>query len=413
MWPFRKRQEEQRALTEWPWDEGGSPQPRHINVERALQLVPVFGAARVLADNIAAMPLRLFRERQGVPEMLPLPSLFNQPSVHGTTFDWKHRAVSSMALQGDAIGLVTARDYLGFPTMIEWLNPGHVEVLDGAMAGRGSYMNPIWMWMGREVNPADIVHIPWFCQPYKVRGLSPIGAFRLSANIGLGAQEYASAWFDNGGVPPGTFRNTAQTVSKEDADLITARVTRRLKERKPLVYGADWEYAPIAINPHEAQFVETMRLNATQIAVIYGIPPEKLGGTTGNSLTYATVEQNSVDFLTFSLRPWMVRIEEALSRVFPRGTYVRFDPSGLLRMDAKSKAEVDALTLGYQPRGWRSINEVRAGNDLPPMSMEELPLPAAPAPAPNPASAKPATQRDRWSISPSPNGAKPPVPAGN
>lgn len=392
MWPFRgKRGEEQRALQAWPWDTGGpvgGPADRTLGVERALSLVPVFGAARLLADSVASLTPALYTiGPSGIQERRPTPSLFVQPSVHGTQFDWLHRAVVSMALQGNAIGLVTTRDYYGFPTMVEWLNPEQVEVRDQKLSGPGSYMNPLWGWNGRQVDPRNIVHIPWFGLPYRVLGLSPIGAFRLTANTGLGAEEYAASWFSNGGVPPGTFRNSQQKVSKEDADALTARITNRLQTRRPLVYGCDWEYNPIAIKPHEAQFVETMRLTATQIAVIYGIPPEKIGGTTGSTLTYTTLEQNSLDYLTFSLRPWLVRIEAALSNLFPRGTFVKFDTDELIRADAKTRAQIDQITLASQ--AYRTVDEVRADHDLPPMPKPKPAPVLLPAPPQSPNGADP------------------------
>jgi HK97 family phage portal protein len=317
----------------------------------------------------------------GLPVKQPEPSLFMAPSLHGTLVDWLHRAVVCMGLQGGAVGLVTDRDYYGFPTMIEWLDPNQVVTQDTNVTGPGSYMNPLWYWRGQPLPASSIVHVPWFTMPYKVRGLSPIGAYAATAQVGLAAQDYAASWYDNGGVPPGTFQNVKQTVSKEDADLITARVTARLQSRKPLVYGADWLYNPIAIRPHEAQFVETMQLTATQIASIYGIPPEKIGGSIGNkSLTYSTVEMNTLDFLTFSLRPWLVRLEKALSNCFPRGTYVKFDVTEMLRSDAKTKAEIAALSLGTPSQPWLTQDEVRADYDRPPMPKPEPVAPMFPLP---------------------------------
>lgn len=405
IWPFRKRDEEQRAIQAWLWDTGGpqgGPADRTLSVDRALGLVPVFGAARLLADTVASLTPALYTlGADGIQRRKSTPPLFLQPSVHGTVFDWLHRAVVSMALQGDAVGLITARDYYGFPAMVEWLNPEQVMVNDQNLMGPGSFMNPLWWWRGRPVNPEDIVHIPWFTTPYRVRGLSPIGAYRVTANVGLGAEEYAAQWFSNGGVPPGTFRNSQQKVSKEDADAITTRVTNRLQTRKPLVFGNDWEYTPIAIKPNEAQFVETARLTATQIAVIYGVPPEKIGGSTGTSLTYVTQEQNSLDYLTFSARPWLVRIEAALSTLFPRGTFVKFDTNDLIRTDAKTRAEIDNLSLGTSPPAWRTVDEVRADHDLPPLPKPQ-PAPVVPPPAPL-NGANPST----------PNGAKPLAVGGN
>jgi HK97 family phage portal protein len=370
MWPFGKRGEErseQRAITEWPWDTGGPVPGGNVSVDKALTLVPVFGAARLLADTVASLtPVLYTRDKGGLQKQLPTPTLFSNPSVHGTIVDWLHRGTTSMALQGDAIGLITQRDYYNFPTMIEWLNPEQVQVLDGSLSGQGSFMNPTWLWNGRRLDPRNIIHIPWFTVPWKVRGLSPIGAFRVTANVGLGAQDYAAEWFQNGGVPPGTFRNSQQKVSKEDADVLTSRITKRLKTRQPLVYGSDWEYTPIAIKPNEAQFIETARLTATQIAVIYGIPPDKIGGSTGDALTYSTVEMNTLDYLTFSARPWLVKWEQALNRCFPRTQYVKFETSEMLRTDVKTRAEVDRISLG-PTMPWKTQDEVRSKRDLPPM----------------------------------------------
>jgi HK97 family phage portal protein len=391
MWPFKRAEVEQRAISAWPWDIGGPPPyaTRTVSVERALSLVPVFAAVRLLADSIASLPLCLYKTgSHGLPVKQPQPSLFAAPSIHGTIVDWLHRAVVCMGLQGDAVGLVTDRDYYGFPTMAEWLDPQQVVVQDTQLVGPGSYMNPLWYWRGQPLPRGNIIHIPWFTMPYKIRGLSPIAAYAATAQVGLAAQDYAASWYDNGGVPPGTFQNMKQTVSKEDADLITARVTGRLKTRKVLVYGADWQYNPIAIKPNEAQFVETMQLTATQIATIYGIPPEKIGGTTGKSLTYSTVEMNTLDYLTFSLRPWLVRLETALTACFPRGTYAKFDVAEMLRSDAKTKAEIAALSLGTPSQAWKDVDEVRADYDLEPMPEPELPaappyLTASPVPNPN------------------------------
>jgi HK97 family phage portal protein len=305
MWPFGRR-EEKRSITAidgyWPDYSEPTNQFGHVTVSRAMSLIPVFAAVRLLADAISSMPLLLLkRDERGIPQRQPTPSLFSQPSVHGTTVDWVHRAVVSMALQGDAIGLITQRDFYNYPTMIEWLNPENVATHDGKLEGPGSYINPLWWWWGRPVNPANLLHIPWFTMPWRVRGLSPIGAYQLTVNRGIGAAEYSANWYANGGVPPGVFRNNAKTIEEKDATQLTSRFMARLQSRKPLVTGMDWEFTPIAIKPHEAQFIETERMSATQIATVYGIPPERIGGTTGNSLTYCADTETEI----LTLRGWL------------------------------------------------------------------------------------------------------------
>jgi HK97 family phage portal protein len=383
-WPYRRKTEE-RAYTSAPWSSpmggpewsAGGPAPwQGLSQEAALRLVPVFGAVRFLADNIAAMAsgLGLYRlGKNGIAERQPTPSLFAAPSIHGTLFDWIHKAVISMGLQGDGIGLITQRDYLGFPVMVEWLNPINVVTLDLAIEGPGSYVDPRWYWWGRPIDPADLLHIPWFCLPWRVRGLSPLGAYASIARVGLGAQQFAAEWFENGGTPPGTFRNTTQKVLPDDADEIARRVTRRVRTHQPLVYGSDWEYQALTISPNEARFIETSRLTATQIAVIYGVPPNKIGGELANAMTYSNLEQESIDCLTFSFRPWLTRFEYALSTCFPRNQFVRFDTSEFLRVDAKTRAQIDALSLGTTQLGWKDRNEVRASYNLAPSAAPPTP----------------------------------------
>jgi len=427
MWPFSRRnaQEEQRAIESLSWmpmggPEGGAggPAPWDLSAEGALRLVPVWGAIRFLADNISSMAsgLGLYKLRPGsdIAVRQPTPALFQNPSIHGTLVDWLSKLVISSASDGNGIGLITQRDRFGFPTMVEWLNPNNVVVLDRAIEGPGSYVDPRWYWWGRPVDPANLLHIPWFCLPWRVRGISPLSAFMSVAQIGLGAQKYAREWYEQGGVPPGTFRNTTQKVLPDDAWEIGNRLSRRLNNRQPLIYGMDWEYTPITIAPHEAKFIETTQMTATQIAVVYGVPPDKIGGITGDSLTYATVEQNSLDTLTYTFRPWLTRYEYAFSTCFPRGYFVRFDTAEFLRVDAKTRAEIDALSLGFQQPGWKDRNEVRASYNLAPSAAPIPPSPTAPfnpssngqgrpAPGNQAAEGQPdaafSTSRSRWTAS--------------
>ena len=361
---FWRRTEEQRVITGLPWDVGGQLPVKPVTTDQALSLVPVFGAVRLLASQISTLPLQTYRKVGDSRTKIPTGSLFTNPSAHGTSYAWLHRCVTSLALRGNAYGLITARDNMGYPTMIEWLHPDHVQVEDQALSGPGSYSQPIWYWMGRIVPTEDLVHIAWFTVPYRVKGLSPIEACAATISTGVSAQVYTADWFNNGAVPPGKFKNTQKTVSQPESDEIKARLTAAIRSRKPLVYGADWEYDPIAVAANEAKFIETMQLNATQIASIYGIPPEMLGGSTGNSLTYSTVEQNSINFVKFTLRPWLELLEETFSQLLPRPQYVKFNVDALLRGDLTTR--MTAYQTARQI-GLNNIDELRNLEDWAPI----------------------------------------------
>jgi HK97 family phage portal protein len=380
----RRFRTEVRAITGVPWDQGGTFGSA-MTVDRALSLVPVYAAARLLASSVASLPLHTYRKASEDERVrLPMPPLFKHPSADGTLYDWLHRLVTSLALRGNAYGLIVAREpHLLYPTQIEWVDPAEV------------YVNEIdprqpYSIAGHTVPREDLLHIPWFTLPGRIEGLSPIGAYQATVNQGLAAQDYASGWFNSGGIPPGTFKNAETTIEQEEAEEIKGRLVRAIRSREPIVYGRDWDYQPITIPPGESQFVETLQLTATQVAAIYGIWPEMIGGTSGESMTYANVEGRQLDFAMLCLRPWLVKLEHALSPLLPGLQYVRFQIDAMIRADLRSRHEVYAIDRKI---GLRSIDEMRALEDLPPLpdgkGSDPSPLQAAPSPAPAPADPAP------------------------
>jgi HK97 family phage portal protein len=360
--------DEQRAITGLPFNVADPLTGPAVTQDRALTLVPVFAAVRLLADEISTLPIKAYRragdDRQ---PMGSLPQLFAQLEDDGNLTDWLHECVTSLALRGNAYGLVTSRDGMQFPTSIMWLNPGDVDCDDR------NPIRPVWYWQGRRIdNNEDVLHIPWFKIPGKVKGLSPIEAYAATVDTGLQAQAYANGWFAAGGVPPGKFKNTQQMVSQEQAEIVRDRLVAAIRSRRPIVYGSDWEYEPITIPPEQAQFVQTMRMNATQIAAIYGIPPEEIGGEAGGSLTYNTVEQNSIRLSSRTLRPWLVRLERKFFSVLPSRQYIKFNADAMVRADIKTRYETYQIAASI---GLLSDDEMRALEDRQPLPPSDKPQP--------------------------------------
>lgn len=351
---------------------GGGFETLHISQHRALSLSYVFAAVRVIAGTISTLPLKGYRDLGETRDpMNTLPQLFEQLRLSGELRPWLHRFFASLALRGNAYGLIISRDGFGFPTVIDWLDPSAVTIND-AIPGR-----PEYVYNGRLVPRENIVHVPWFPVPGSVYGLSPISAFAQTLGVGLHAQSYASDWFAGGGFPPGTFRNTEkQLVSQEEADVLKLRVVQSIRSRKPLVYGKDWEYKPISVPPGEAQFLETIKASASQVAHIYGLPPEEIGGESGGSLTYATVELNMLK-LAGALRPWMVMFEDAMFGLLPERQYVRFNADALVRTDLKTRWEVNQIRVQM---GVASVDEIRAQEDQKPLPNGQGSKYAVPAP---------------------------------
>lgn len=356
---FSRRRTESRAITSLPFNVSAPFGPP--TAEQALALVPMFAAIRLLADSVSSLPVDAYRKAGDTRIPVTAPSLIRQPSASGSLVDWLYRLVFSLAAWGNAYGLITERDEFGFPTMIEWLDPASVHV------DESNRVRPRYYYLGREVAYEDIVHIGWVLAPGRLVALSPMAVLASTIKTGNGAQDYGASWFASGGVPPGTFQNTDKTLTQDEANTTSKRLVAAIKTGKPLVYGKDWKYEPIAIPPDQAQFVATMRMTANQVAAVYGIPPTMIGGEPGGSMTYANVEAASLDFITHTLRPWLVKIETALSALLPNAVYIKFNADALVRVDTITRHQVYEIDRRI---GLRSLNEIRALEDEQPIGPE-------------------------------------------
>lgn len=359
---FRPDEPEQRAFTrEDVWGNVDMPPPVHAgDIDTALTLAPVFSATRLLSDSVSALPLQSFRRAaDGSRRPIPTPDVFTDPTEFGTTHEWVQRVMTSLLLRGNAYGYVPLFDRDGYPRRIEWLHPDEVSVDDNFSVGK----RPVWFWRGRRVEQGRMVHIPGYVLPGQVLGLSPISAFALTTETGLLSQRFGRDWFRNGSVPSGVLE-TDQTVDQNQARVLKDRFREAARGRDPVVLGLGTRYNPITVSPDESQFLETMRMTTNQVASIYGIPPDMIGGEAGGSLTYANVEQQSLNFVTYTLRPWLTKLEAAFTRLTPVGDYVRFNADAMVRADLTSRYQAHHIAL---TDGWKNADEVRELEDLPPL----------------------------------------------
>jgi hypothetical protein len=129
------------------------------------------------------------------------------------------------------------------------------------------------------------------------------------------------------------------------------------------VYGRDWDYHPVTVPPSEAQFLEAMQMNATQLAAVYGLPPDRVGGKRGDSLTYSTVQQGALQIIE-ALRPWIVRLETAFFKLLPTNRLARFNSDALLKTDLAERANIYRT---WREIGFQSVDEMRDTEDLEPL----------------------------------------------
>jgi HK97 family phage portal protein len=367
-WPWKRHD---RAL----WNVGDMPAASTyaampVNPSTALQHSAVWACVNLIAGSISTLPLAAYRS--GSQDPLPdLPPILRAPAAGWSLPDFLYAALQSLLVGGNTYGLIVDRAGAGLlPAQVELLAPPRVAVETNDRV--------IWRVDGQEVDPASIWHVKAYCTPGNVLGLSPISHARQAIGLGLAAEKFGAEWFGEGAIPTGIL-STEKDVSQYEADVWRARwkhTTGHRYSRNIAVVGGGAKFQPITIPPEESQFLETTQANVRTIARYFGVQPELIGADSGNSLTYANVEQRALDFLTFGLRPWLVRLEVALSALLSSTTTVKFNAAALVRTDLLTRYQAHESAIRA---GWKLRSEVRDLEDLPPVAGidDQKPPPAA------------------------------------
>ena len=133
---------------------------------------------------------------------------------------------------------------------------------------------------------------------------------------------------------------------------------------KVAVLEEGMKYTPISISPEQAQFLETRKFQIDEIARIFRVPPHMVGDLEKSS--FSNIEQQSLEFVKYTLQPWITRWEQTLARSLlnpsEKKTYFfKFNLEGLLRGDYKSR--MDGYAIARQ-NGWMSANDIRELENL-------------------------------------------------
>ena len=350
-----------RAVTyQQVWGAGGdwSQARGGVSVDAAVGFPTLLACVDLIAGTVSAMPLQTFRQVDARRERAADGPLLRAPSTVWAPDEWVYVAVASMLLHGEAIGLVTGFGTNGWPTGLEWVDPRQVEVERDGPRVR-------YRLDSADLDPARVVHVRHgLLTPSTPRGQSPVALLHRSLRTGLEQLVYELDWFQGGGHPTGIMSIDVDGLTGEQADEIAARFMAKTRTRGPVVLTRMANYTPVQSDPSQSGLAEARRRIATDIAIAFHVPPEQVGGETGRSLTYQTLESDQWSLDVRALMPVYSRLERALSRLMPQPQYVRFNADAQIRTDFRSRAEVGEILIRS---GQRSIDEVRAKDELPPV----------------------------------------------
>lgn len=341
-----------------------------VSERGALSIADAYACVRVLADTAGSLPLHVYRRTSGArvrADETVAAALLQRPAPAMTQATFVAQLVAHLALHGEGfIALYT--DPAGNVAQLGCIPPNivGVEVIDGV---------PVYKWADLYGNPIvagieQVVHIKPLTYD-GLRGVSPIREAREALGFASALATHGSAFFANGARPAGILSvpegpHAEELLENLRANWNASHAGPKNAGRTGFLTG-DVAWTPVQMNLADAEFLASREFSTREVARIFRVPSWMINGSSADSLTYATVSEQARAFVTFSLRPYLVHIEQALgaSALFEPGTYPQFELDGLLRGDPKTRAEVYTAALAADT-GWMTRAEVRALEDLPP-----------------------------------------------
>ncbi|WP_460998710.1 phage portal protein [Trueperella pyogenes] len=327
---------------------------RAATSREATSLDAVYRAIFIIQTTARQLSIDVWRNNQLL-DVDKRPSFLNRPNLAMYSFGaFVAETVSSLAQRGNAYWHVKRQGYEVLE--IDILNP----LTTVAYLDKGK---PHYQAEGREINPADVVHLRLLRQPGQIDGLGPLQACATKIDGAISTAHFGSTWTRTGGAPPGIL-TTTQPLTKQQAIEYKAQANEMLQyENGIAVLGNGLAYQKLYFTPAELEFIETQRENVAAIARMFGIPAKSLlVSLDGTSDTYSNAEQENQQFYRHTLMAYLREIEEALTFIAPRGTHVRFNVDGLLRSDTKTRYEAHQIGINA---GFLTTDEVRAMEGLP------------------------------------------------
>ena len=353
---------------------GGSTSGKAVTERSAMQMTAVYSCVRVLAEAIAGLPLHLYRytpdgsKVKAVDHPLYL-LLHDEPNPEMSSFVFRETLMTHLLLWGNAYAQII-RNGKGEVVALYPLMPNRMSV-DRDEHGqlyytytRASDEAKTMTGMTVLLPPSDVLHIPGLGFDGLV-GYSPIAMAKNAIGLAIATEEYGAKFFANGAAPSGVLEHPG--TIKDPSRVREAWMSQfggSANSGKVAVLEEGMKYTPISISPEQAQFLETRKFQINEIARIFRVPPHMVGDLEKSS--FSNIEQQSLEFVKYTLDPWVIRWEQSIQRALLRPEekkryFAKFNVEGLLRGDYQSRMNGYAVA---RQNGWMSANDIRELENL-------------------------------------------------
>lgn len=348
-----------------------TPSGKAVTPSSAAQLTAVYCCVRILAESVASLPFGMFTKGSDGKSIMaddhPLwKILHDEPNPEMTSFDFREVMMTHVLLWGNAYAQIV-RNGRGDVIALYPLMPNRMRVDRDRKTQKIIY---IYQHQTDEagtmesstvyLQPRDVFHLHGLGFDGLI-GYSPIEMARNSVGMAMACDEYGASFFGNGATPGAVLEHPGTLKDPEKVRNAWNKAFRgSANANKIAVLEEGMKYQPISITPEQAQFLETRKFNISEIARLYRIPPHMLGDL--ERATFSNIEHMSLEFVKFTLTPWLCRWEQVTKRCLltekEKATYYsRFNVEGLLRGDYQSRMNGYAVA---RQNGWMNANDIRS-----------------------------------------------------
>ena len=360
---------------------GNTSSGKRVNERTAMQITAVYACIRILSESVAQLPLHLYKYngaggKERATEHTLYKLLHDEPNPEMTSFVFRETLMTHLLLYGNAYAQII-RNGKGevlalYPLMANRMTVDRDD--KGQLFYQYQHSNDEANTMKGamvKLKPNEVFHVVGLSADGIV-GYSPIAMAKNAIGMSIACEEYGSKFFNNGAVPGGVLEHPS-TLSKPEQVRESWQSTfgGSTNAGKVAVLEEGMKYHSISIPNNEAQFLETRKFQLNEIARIFRIPPHMIGDLDKSS--FSNIEQQSLEFVKYTLEPWITRWEQAISKSLltdneKKDYFVKFNLEGLLRGDYQSRMNGYAVA---RQNGWMSANDIRTLENLDQISEEE------------------------------------------
>lgn len=349
-----------------------------VNATTAQRVSAVSACVNKIAGGILTLPIEAYKLDGAVNIKQPRDDLWyklnEQPSNQFTAAShWEGVSVNQL-LRGDAYTWIR-RNFMGriielLPLPWHAVNP--VRQTNGSIRyyiHLPEYNITTWL------EPEEVLHFPGF----NFDGLKSVSVISHAAKAAIGnalaMDDYSGKFFANG-AHPSMVIEAPNKMNPDQVSLLQGAFQSKYSgvenaHRLPLVLTEGLKAKEISLTAEDAQLLEARKFQVIDIARAFGVPPHMIGETSASTSWGSGLESMGRGFVTWTLQPWLIKIEQELNRkLFPNttGTFLKFDREALIEGDSKAQAEYNTAALGGPGSGpgWMSPDEVRQKNGLAP-----------------------------------------------